>query len=70
MDGLALADEVKRRWPDLADRIVFVSGAGQQIERAELEAPSQPILRKPIEGASLESRIVEVLEKAMLTRKR
>jgi CheY-like chemotaxis protein len=70
MDGLALAEEVKRRWPELADRIVFVSGTGSQIERAHLEAPSQPVLRKPVQGGQLESRIAEVLEKALLARKR
>jgi DNA-binding response OmpR family regulator len=69
MDGLALAEEVKKRWPELADRIVFVSGTGSQIERAGLEAPSQPVLRKPVEGRQLESRIAEVLEKALLPRK-
>jgi CheY-like chemotaxis protein len=70
MDGLALAEEVKRRWPELADRIVFVSGTGSQIERAHLEAPSQPVLRKPVQGRQLEGRIAEVLEKALLARKR
>ena len=70
MDGLALAEEVKRRWPELAERIVFVSGRGSQIERAHLEAPSQPVLRKPVQGRQLESRIAEVLEKALLARKR
>jgi CheY-like chemotaxis protein len=70
MDGLALAEEVKRRWPDLADRIVFVSGTGSQIERASVEAPSQQVLRKPIEGAALEERIAEVLEKAMHSQRR
>lgn len=69
MDGLALAQEVKRRWPELADRIVFVSGTGSQIQRAELEAPAQPVLRKPVEGRQLENRIVEVLEKALIARK-
>jgi len=69
MDGLALAEEVKRRWPELADRIVFVSGTGSQIQRAELEAPSQRVLRKPVEGRQLESRIAEVLEKALIAPK-
>jgi DNA-binding NtrC family response regulator len=69
MDGLALAEEVKRRWPELAERIVFVSGTGSQIQRAEQEAPSQRVLRKPVEGRQLESRIAEVLEKALLARK-
>ena len=69
MDGLALADEVKRRWPELAERIVFVSGMGSQIERAEQAAPAQRVLRKPVEGRQLESRIAEVLEKALIPRK-
>jgi DNA-binding response OmpR family regulator len=69
MDGLALAEEVKRRWPELADRIVFVSGTGSQIQRAEQEAPAQPVLRKPVEGRQLENRIFEVLEKALIPRK-
>ena len=69
MDGLALAEEVKRRWPELADRIVFVSGTGSQIARAEQEAPAKPVLRKPVEGRQLENRIVEVLEQALLPRK-
>lgn len=69
MDGLALAEEVKRRWPELADRIVFVSGTGSQIQRAELEAPLQPVLRKPVEGRQLESRIAEVLERALISPK-
>ena len=70
MDGLALAEEVRRRWPELSDRIVFVSGTGSHIARAEVEAPSQPVLRKPVAGALLESRIAEILEKALLARKK
>jgi DNA-binding response OmpR family regulator len=70
MDGLAFAEEVRRRWPELSDRIVFVSGTGSQIARAEVEAPSQRVLRKPVAGALLESRIAEILEKAMLARKK
>jgi CheY-like chemotaxis protein len=68
MDGLALAEEVKRRWPQLAERIVFVSGTGSQIERAEAAVPSRPVLRKPVGGRVLEARIAEVLEHAMRTR--
>lgn len=68
MDGLALAEEVRRRWPELSERIVFVSGTGSHIARAEVEAPSQHVLRKPVAGALLESRIAEILEKAMPAR--
>ncbi len=69
MDGLALAEEIKRRWPELADRIVFVSGTGSQIERAAQQTPAPTVLRKPVEGRLLESRIAEVLEKALSSRK-
>ncbi|HVZ33420.1 MAG TPA: response regulator, partial [Polyangiaceae bacterium] len=69
MDGLELADEVQRRWPELADRIIFVSGTGSQIQRAEEEAPAHPLLRKPVDGRLLESRIAEVLQNALFSRK-
>lgn len=69
MDGLAFAREVRERWPELAERIVFVSGTGSHIERAGIEAPEQPVLRKPVQGTELENRIAEVLEKAMLSRR-
>jgi DNA-binding response OmpR family regulator len=69
MDGLELADEVQRRWPELADRIIFVSGTGSQIQRAEAEAPAHPLLRKPVDGRLLESRIAEVLQNALFSRK-
>jgi DNA-binding response OmpR family regulator len=69
MDGLELADEVQRRWPELADRIIFVSGTGSQIQRAEVEAPAHPLVRKPVDGRLLESRIAEVLQNALFSRK-
>jgi CheY-like chemotaxis protein len=64
MDGLQLAEEVAVRWPDLKDRIVFVSGIDSHIERARNLAPEQPLLRKPVSSRELEERMNEVLEAA------
>jgi DNA-binding response OmpR family regulator len=66
MDGLAFAEEVKRRWPALADRIVFVSGATSQMDRAELKTATQPLVVKPVDGRELERRMLEVLERALV----
>lgn len=66
MDGFQLADQIKERWPDLANRIVFVSGTNSQIERARTEAPSQPLVMKPVNSHELEARIAEVLHAAAL----
>jgi DNA-binding NtrC family response regulator len=66
MDGFELADQIKERWPDLANRIVFVSGTNSQIERARTEAPSQPLVMKPVNSHELEARIAEVLHAATL----
>lgn len=68
MDGIQLAQQIRERWPDLADRIVFVSGKNSQIERARAEAPGPPIVTKPVNSAELEARMAEVLEEA--TRRR
>jgi DNA-binding response OmpR family regulator len=65
MDGLALAEEVQRRWPELSERIVFVSAAGSHIERAGIEAPAHPVLKKPVDGLLLENRIAEILAQAI-----
>jgi DNA-binding response OmpR family regulator len=65
MDGLALAEEVRRRWPELSERIVFVSAAGSHIERASVEAPAHTVLKKPVDGLLLEHRIAEILARAI-----
>jgi DNA-binding NtrC family response regulator len=68
MDGVELAEKINERWPELANRIVFVTGTASQIERARKVAPRQPLLTKPVSPNQLEARIAEVLEHA--TRKR
>jgi two-component system, cell cycle response regulator CpdR len=64
MDGLELASEVSRRWPELADRILFFSGTDSHIERARHEAPLQPLVKKSASGEELSRRMAEVLELA------
>jgi CheY-like chemotaxis protein len=70
MDGFAFADEVKARWPELSNRILFLSGTDSHIERARVEVPLAPLLRKPASGEELERRMAEVLEAASLSRAR
>lgn len=64
MDGFELAQHIEKRWPDLADRIVFVSGTKSQIERAKTDAPRQPLLTKPVNSLELQARMAEILEAA------
>ena len=68
MDGIELAHRIQERWPELASRIVFVSGTASEIERARLIAPEQPLLTKPVSNTALEQRVAEVLEAAMRRR--
>jgi DNA-binding NtrC family response regulator len=68
MDGIELANEIQERWPELASRIVFVSGTASEIERARQIAPQQPLLTKPVSNKALEQRIAEVLEAAIRRR--
>lgn len=68
MDGIELANKIQERWPELASRIVFVSGTASEIERARQIAPQQPLLTKPVSNKALEQRIAEVLEAAIRRR--
>ena len=48
LGGMQLHEELSRRWPDLAERIVFVSGGAITDETARfLAATTNPVLRKP-----------------------
>lgn len=60
MDGLTLYEKISERWPELADRILFVSGSTDGlIERAQDRHPDTPVLRKPIEFRDLAEKIVD-----------
>ncbi len=59
MDGLALYQRVAEKWPELAERILFVSGTDGFIERAQDEMPERPLLRKPIQFRDLAEKIVD-----------
>src|SRR5262245_21106511 len=68
MDGVALAEKINERWPELLNRIVFVTGTASQIERAMKVAPRQPLLTKPVAANQLEARVAELLALATRTR--
>lgn len=64
MDGLALYERVAEKWPELAERILFVSGTDGFIERAQDEMPERPLLRKPIQFRDLAEKIVDASAEA------
>ena len=50
LDGLALYRELEQNWPDLLNRIIFVSGTIEQPEyRSFLKETGVPILPKPFD---------------------
>ena len=50
LDGLALYRELEQDWPDLLNRIIFVSGTIEQPEyRSFLKETGVPILPKPFD---------------------
>jgi PAS domain S-box-containing protein len=53
MDGAALAVEIGRRWPDLADRILLITGDALGADRARLGERGLPIFEKPLDLAAL-----------------
>ena len=64
MDGLTLYERVAERWPDLADKILFVSGSDGIADRARDQAPERPLLRKPFNFRELAEKIVDASETA------
>ena len=53
MDGAALAVEIGRRWPELADRILLITGDALGADRGRLGARGLPIFEKPLDLAAL-----------------
>ncbi len=64
MDGLTLYEHIARRWPDLADRILFVSGSDGIVEEARDRAPERPLIRKPFNFRDLAEKIIDASETA------
>ena len=56
MDGAALAVEIGRRWPELADRILLITGDALGADRGRLGARGLPIFEKPLDLAALVGR--------------
>jgi CheY-like chemotaxis protein len=58
MDGAALAMEIRRRWPDLAGRILLITGDALGADpEGRLGARSLPIFEKPLDLAALSTEI-------------
>jgi PAS domain S-box-containing protein len=62
MDGRALYEAVRLRWPRLAGRFVFLTGAGLGSEYEPfVRATDRPVLEKPFEMAELEEIVAQVV---------
>jgi signal transduction histidine kinase/CheY-like chemotaxis protein len=49
LSGVDLFDRLRRRWPQLEDRVVFVTGGDRTMAlRAEAERTGRPVLEKPV----------------------
>jgi len=62
MDGIALAEEVRRHWPALP--ILLTSGYSEAIADGRAEARGFPILAKPYKPADLQRGVMGLLRKA------
>jgi len=56
MDGAALAIEIRRRWPELAGRILLITGDALGAD-PELGARGLPIFEKPLDLTALSSEL-------------
>lgn len=62
MDGRETWDRLRSRWPDLARRVVFVTGDDTRAGSADfLQATGQPIVRKPYELSELLTALATVV---------
>ncbi|HET9069014.1 MAG TPA: ATP-binding protein, partial [Amaricoccus sp.] len=57
MDGAALASEIGRRWPALADRILLITGDALGADRSRLGAGGLPLFEKPLDLAALSAEL-------------
>jgi CheY-like chemotaxis protein len=65
MDGKALYEAVRARWPDQAARFVFLTGAAFDDEFAGfVRDTNRPVLEKPFEMTDLEGVVAEVVQGA------
>lgn len=62
MDGRALYESVRARWPAQAERFVFLTGAGFDSDfEAFVRATDRPVLEKPFEMSDLEAVVAQVV---------
>lgn len=61
MDGVTFFESVSSQWPELSRRMLFISGTEALIQRARTRAPGRPLMRKPFDIATLESKLAELL---------
>ncbi len=66
MSGIVFHEELSKRWPNLADALIFVTG-GVFTPEAEMRLQSgpNPVLRKPVEPSDL----VDTVDSVLLRRK-
>ncbi len=71
MDGVALHEELRKRYPALADRVVFLSGdlshltsGSSTMQAGESTIPAERILLKPVSLEEVETRLLQVVQKA------
>ncbi len=63
LTGMDVFAETERRWPNLADRFVFISGGGvSERSRLFLERHATRVLHKPIDGRKLARLLAERAE--------
>ena len=57
MDGAALALEIRRRWPELANRILLITGDALGVDRKRLGARGLPVFEKPLDLEALSAEL-------------
>jgi CheY-like chemotaxis protein len=63
-NGLSLYEECRQRWPEVANRFLFITGdPGSQEISTALEATGRPVLRKPFGMDALSAQAAELLPK-------
>jgi two-component system cell cycle sensor histidine kinase/response regulator CckA len=64
MGGIELFEEVRRRWPDLARRVVFLTGGAFTADAAAfLESVPNPVIPKPFDPETLRAAIETALRR-------
>lgn len=66
MNGPEFLDEVRSRWPSLAERVLLMMG-GSSRDARKLVGEGQTLLSKPFNAATLREAVVRALERASAT---